>query len=67
MHKRGLIREGFYADLVLFNPETIRDNATYVAPFEKPDGIDMVMVNGDIALENGAATGKLSGKVLRSK
>lgn len=67
LHKRGLIREGFYADLVLFNPETIRDNATYVAPFEKPEGIDMVMVNGDIALENGAATGKLSGKVLRSR
>ena len=67
LHQRGLIRQGFHADLVLINPETLEDHATYLEPFGTPEGIDLVMVNGQVALENGQPTGIMAGKVLRSR
>jgi N-acyl-D-aspartate/D-glutamate deacylase len=66
LHQRGLIRQGFFADLVLINPETLADNATYLEPFTAPEGIDLVMINGVIALEDGKPTGEMAGTVLRS-
>lgn len=60
---RGLIREGFYADLVLLDPETLEDRATYLEPFMEPAGFDMVFVNGKPALEKGEATGCMAGRV----
>jgi N-acyl-D-amino-acid deacylase len=62
---RGLIREGFWADLVLFDPATVRDLATYDDPKREPDGIELVVVNGRVAYESGRHTGAGSGKMLR--
>jgi len=67
LRDRGLIREGFRADLVLFDPLTIRDTATYARPHAYPEGIFWVMVNGRMAAENGRATGVLAGRVLRGR
>lgn len=62
---RGQIREGYWADLVLFDPETIRDTATYDDPKREPEGIDLVVVNGEIACRAGIHSGIGSGKMLR--
>lgn len=62
---KGFVRSGLDADLVLFDPENVTDNATFGDPHQYPSGIDMVMVNGEIVVENGEHTGKLPGKVLR--
>jgi N-acyl-D-amino-acid deacylase len=63
--ERGQIREGYWADLVLFDPATIIDTATYDDPKREPDGIQMVIVNGQVAYEQGTHTGVGSGKMLR--
>ncbi len=63
--EKGLLKEGFDADIVLFDPETIIDKATYDDPIQKPEGISWVMVNGQVAVENGKITGATSGRVLR--
>ena len=51
--KRGLIKKGYFADLVLFDPLTVTDNATYDDPRQLPTGIKYVLVNGTVAIENG--------------
>ncbi len=61
---RGSIREGNYADLVVFDPETISDKATYTEPKQYPEGIDYVLVNGQIVISHDKHTGELPGKVL---
>ena len=71
MTERGQIREGYWADLVLFDPETIIDGATYDAPQTEPDGIALVVVNGAVAYERwdgaqaGLHTGVGTGQMLR--
>jgi N-acyl-D-amino-acid deacylase len=65
LERRGEIRENNYADLVVFDPRKIVDNATFEAPFRPPDGIHHVIVNGVEALREGRTTGRLSGRVLR--
>lgn len=62
---KGLIREGYDADLVVFDPETIIDRATYAEPDLGPEGIAYVLVNGQIAADHGRITGATSGRVLR--
>jgi N-acyl-D-amino-acid deacylase len=62
---RGRIVEGGYADLVLFDPDTVIDTATYDDPKQEPTGIDLVVVNGAVALERGAHTGVGAGRLLR--
>lgn len=64
---KGLIREGMDADLVLFDPESILDQATYADPLRPNVGISYVLVNGQIAVENGKATGVLAGRQLLRK
>ncbi|MCH2209693.1 MAG: D-aminoacylase [Fuerstiella sp.] len=54
---RGLLREGAFADLFVFNPDTIRDTATYTDPHQIAEGIDTVMINGQLVLSAGAAVG----------
>ena len=61
LSKRGKIQEGFFADIVIFNPDSIIDTATYDSPRQFPIGIDHVIVNGTIALKNGQSTGSISG------
>jgi N-acyl-D-amino-acid deacylase len=65
LKRKGVLKEGFDADLVLFNPETILDLATYEDPNQAPAGISHVLVNGEVAAENGRITGATSGTVMR--
>jgi N-acyl-D-amino-acid deacylase len=62
---RGQVSRDYYADLVLFDPETIIDRATFDDPHQYPDGIQTVIVNGTIVLHQGECTGELSGKILK--
>jgi len=64
---RGVLRRGVYADLVLFDPDTIADRATYDDPIQPPVGIKGVWVNGRIVARDGALTGALPGRILRGK
>jgi N-acyl-D-amino-acid deacylase len=63
---RGVLRPGAAADVVVFDPDQIRDRATFTAPHQFPDGIDLVVVNGTIAVEQGRHTGARRGHVLRT-
>lgn len=65
IYNRGLIKEGMYADIVIFDPDEISDTATYTAPHKYPVGIKYVIVNGKIILKEGESTDTLAGKVLR--
>jgi N-acyl-D-amino-acid deacylase len=61
---RGLIREGYNADLVLFDPETVGDMATFGDPTHASQGIDAVWVNGILSYQNQASTGQRAGRFL---
>jgi N-acyl-D-amino-acid deacylase len=62
---RGLLRAGHFADITVFDPERVIDRSTYTDPFHYGEGIDYVIVNGEVVLERGKHTGKRPGKVLR--
>jgi N-acyl-D-amino-acid deacylase len=61
---RGVIREGAFADLVLFDPATVIDRSTFAKPFELPSGIEKVFVNGELVWDAGKPTGARPGRVL---
>ena len=63
--KRGLIKTGYYADIAIFDPEEIRDNATFEEPQKYSTGMVHVFVNGVQVLKDGEHTGAFPGKVLR--
>jgi N-acyl-D-amino-acid deacylase len=63
--ERGLIRPGMMADLVIFNPETLQDTATYDNPKQYPEGVNFVVVNGELVIEDGEPTGATPGRSLR--
>jgi N-acyl-D-aspartate/D-glutamate deacylase len=67
LKRRGRIAPGYVADIVIMRPESMRDNATFTDPHQYAEGVDDVWVNGTYALTNGELTGKLAGKVIRSK
>jgi N-acyl-D-amino-acid deacylase len=62
---RGTIAPGQAADLVLFDPVTVADRATFENPFQYPVGIDTVIVNGQVVLDEGKGTDAKPGKVFR--
>jgi N-acyl-D-amino-acid deacylase len=62
---RGFLRDGFVADLVVFDPARVRSNATYDQPRRYPDGIEYVVVNGEVVVDAGRHTGALPGRALR--
>jgi N-acyl-D-amino-acid deacylase len=62
---RGILREGLFADIVIFDEETIIDKATFEQPRQFPEGIEYVLVNGHILLEKGNLQETNAGKVLR--
>jgi N-acyl-D-amino-acid deacylase len=62
---RGLLRDGYVADLVVFDPARVRSNATYDEPRRYPDGIEHVIVNGELVVDGGRHTGALPGRALR--
>ncbi len=64
---RGVIRVGAAADLVLFDPETVEDRATFEEPQRPSVGIDRVWVNGVVVYDSGAVTGATPGKVIRRR
>jgi len=64
---RGTIKEGLAADLVIFDPATVADRATFTDPFQYPVGIPTVVVNGTVVLDNGRHTGARPGVVIRGK
>lgn len=66
LKNRGLVREGYWADLTVFDPETVYDNATYTKPEQPPTGIELVLINGAVIVEDGRVdTETLAGRVLR--
>lgn len=62
---RGILQEGAYADLVVLNPATVIDHATFEAPHQYATGVEHVIVNGQLALRDGEPTGTRPGRVLR--
>ena len=64
LDSRGMIKEGMWADVVIFDFDNIQDGATYEYPFRTPTGIDYVMVNGQVVIEKGKHTGARPGKVV---
>ena len=62
---RGLLQEGMKADVVIFNPETIQDNATFEAPHQLSTGVQYVIVNGTVVIEEEQHTGATPGEIVR--
>lgn len=63
--ERGLLRVGYFADIIVFDPKVIADRATYEQPEKLAVGMKYVLVNGEIAVAEGSFTGKLAGRALR--
>jgi N-acyl-D-aspartate/D-glutamate deacylase len=67
LRERGLLRVGHYADVTLFDPETVIDKATYTDPFHYPVGIEYVIVNGKVVIDDGKHTDAKPGRALRRR
>jgi N-acyl-D-amino-acid deacylase len=65
LRDRGLLRAGNFADVTIFDPETVIDKSTYTAPFAYPEGIEYVIVNGQVVLDKGKHTDAMPGRALR--
>jgi N-acyl-D-amino-acid deacylase len=64
LKNRGELREGMFADIVIFDPGTIMDRATFEDPFQRPSGIHHVIVNGVAVISDGAFAGNFPGRIL---
>lgn len=64
---RGIVREGAFADLVVFDPSRVADTATYEAPHAYPVGIEHVAVNGVVTIDGGEHTGARAGRAIRAR
>jgi N-acyl-D-amino-acid deacylase len=62
LRDRGLLREGMQADVVIFDPETIMDLATYTEPHQLSTGVEHVWINGETVLRDGEHTGAMPGR-----
>jgi len=62
---RGKLKEGYYADVIIFNPETFKDKADYTDAFQFSEGLVYSIINGKLSVENGVFTNLLNGKVLK--
>jgi len=65
LRDRGLLKEGFFADVTVFDPATVRDVATFEDPNRNSIGIEYVLVNGQLALDGGKLTDTRAGRALR--
>jgi len=65
LKQRGFLRQGYFADITIFDPKTVIDRATFEQPHQYPVGINFVIVNGQIEVDNGRRTPTLAGRVLR--
>lgn len=62
---RGLLKTGYYADIVIFDPATVKDEATIAEPHKTSTGIESVLVNGKVVYQNKKTTGALPGKIIK--
>jgi len=67
LKERGLLKAGYFADIVVFDPATIQDHATFEQPQQFSTGVSHVVINGGVALSNGEPTGKGTGRVVRGQ
>jgi N-acyl-D-amino-acid deacylase len=67
LHERGMLKTGYYADVVVFDPKTVTDHATFVKPQQFATGVSDVLVNGRQVLKNGEPTGAPAGQVVRGR
>ena len=65
LKERGILKPGFYADVVIFDPASVTDKATFENPHQYSEGVSLVLVNGKPVWEDGKFTGNLPGKILR--
>ena len=65
IQKRGLLKEGYFADIVVFDPERIQDHATFENPHQYATGVKHVFVNGQAVLKDGEHTGVTPGRIVR--
>lgn len=65
LKNRGIIKEGYWADIAIFNKNEVKDKATFENPHQYPEGIYYVIVNGQIAVDNGKITGLKPGKIIK--
>lgn len=65
IQKRGLVKQGYFADIVIFDPQTVKDEATIAEPHKISTGIEKVLVNGVIVYQNKKTTGQYPGKIIR--
>ena len=63
--ERGLLKEGYFADVTIFDPETVADNGTFMEPCKVATGIDKVLLNGELVWADGKPTGALPGRGIR--
>ncbi|HHY25256.1 MAG TPA: D-aminoacylase [Desulfitobacterium dehalogenans] len=66
LKERGLLKEGYFADICIFNRDTIIDKGDFTNPAQYPEGIDYVLINGQIVINHGKHTGFRAGRVLRN-
>ncbi|MEK7823000.1 MAG: amidohydrolase family protein, partial [Nitrospirota bacterium] len=65
IERRGIIAKDFFADIAVFDPNTVKDSSTFDNPFQMPEGIYYVFVNGVPVVWEGGCTGALPGKILK--
>ena len=65
LDRRGLIKEGYFADITIFNPGKVTDKSTFTEPHQYSEGIEYVIVNGKITINNGKHNGTTNGRILR--
>ncbi|MEL0038622.1 MAG: D-aminoacylase [Halieaceae bacterium] len=65
LRDRGFLREGYFADVLVFDPDTIQDHATFEKPHQYSTGMEKVFVNGELVFDDGEHTGALPGQVVR--
>ncbi len=66
LRQRGMLKEGYFADITVFDPKQILDQATFTKPFQYPTGIHTVIVNGKVVLQDNKHTDAMPGRVLRN-
>lgn len=65
--KRGILKKGYYGDVVIFDERRVKDRATWTNPHQYPEGIEYVLVNGEMVIKQGSHTGKLPGKIIKKE
>lgn len=66
LHSRGRVAPGYFADIAVFDPETIAEHATFAHPHQYSTGVSHVLVNGQSALIDGKPSGEVPGRVIRT-